>query len=258
MTGRGSGPDGPEGAGAGPGEGVGPGEGARGEVLIAPSVLSCDPLELGARVSEVETAGADWLHVDVMDGHFVPAITFGPWMVETLRRVTSLPLDVHLMVEEPEKWVEAFAAAGASYVSFHVEACRHPGRLLRHLRSLGVKAGVALNPATSPALLEYLLPDLDLVVVMGVDPGLAGQPFLPPTITKVGEVRRLVAGRGGPGALPGRPAVEIEVDGGVGPENASSLAAAGASVLVAGKNVFGQPDPGEALTRLRRSLKPGS
>lgn len=218
-------------------------------VLIAPSVLSCDLLALSEQVRAVEEAGADWLHVDVMDGHFVPSITFGPKFVEALRRISGLPLDVHLMVEEPEAWVEPFAAAGASVVSFHVEACRHPRRLCRQVRSLNVKAGVALNPATPPDLLRYLASDLDLVVVMSVDPGFAGQPFLPETLSKIGETRRALEDLGGE--------VAIEVDGGVGPANAASLAASGATVLVAGSSVFGQPDPAAAVAGLRRSLLGG-
>lgn len=224
------------------------------DVLLAPSVLSCDFLRLADQVAEVEAAGADWLHVDIMDGHFVPAITFGPRMVETLRRITALPLDVHLMATEPERWVEPFISAGASSLSFHVEACRHPLRLCRHIRSLGAMAGLAINPATSPGVLTYLAGTLDLVVVMGVDPGFAGQSFIPGTLPKVSEVRSLLDRACGGGEEADRP-VLVEVDGGVDAERAPLLAAAGATVLVAGNSVFGQPSPGQALLRLRRSLE---
>jgi ribulose-phosphate 3-epimerase len=218
------------------------------ETLLAPSILSCDLARLEAQVAAVERAGADWLHVDIMDGHFVPALTFGPKMVETLRRLTSLPLDVHLMVEDPDRWVEPFIAAGAGTVSFHLEACHHPRRLLRHIRSLGARAGLALNPATPPESLRYLAPELDLVVVMSVDPGFAAQPFLPETLPKLSAVRAGLDVAAGSECL-------VEVDGGVGPANAKALVAAGASVLVAGNSVFGQADPGAALVALRQAAR---
>ncbi len=249
-----------------PGTPVPPAPGRK--VLLAPSVLSCDLGRWPEQVAAVERAGADWLHVDIMDGHFVPALTFGPRLVEALRRASRLPLDVHLMVERPEDFVEPFASAGASLISFHAEACRHPRRLCRHLRALGVRAGIALNPATPPDLLRYLAADLDLVVVMSVDPGFAGQPFLPETFSKLLEVDRVLGGPGGLGPVaappPGRPGPAqrpagagrplIEVDGGVGPANAADLGRAGADVLVAGNSVFGQSDPGAAVVALRQAL----
>jgi ribulose-phosphate 3-epimerase len=232
----------------------------RGEpVLIAPSVLSCELLGLAEAVGAVEAAGADWLHVDVMDGRFVPPLTFGPMLVEALRQASTLPLDVHLMVEEPERWVEPFITAGASVVTFHVEATRHPRRLCRRIRSLGAMAGIALNPATPPGFLEYVGEDVDLVLVMSVDPGYGGQAFMPETLPKLAEVKRLMTGSGfpSPGEDPRRPGlggkVLLEVDGGVGPDNAAAVVQAGASVLVAGSSVFGQPDPAAALRALREA-----
>ncbi len=219
--------------------------GSPGSILIAPSVLSCDLLRLEAQVQTVEAGGADWLHLDIMDGHFVPSLTFGPPLVSAVRRAVRLPLDVHLMVERPEEWVEPFVKAGAQVVSFHLEACRHPRRLLRHIRSLGAKAGLALNPATPPDALRYLAAEVDLVLVMSVDPGFAAQPFIPETLPKMAEVRQALGDR----------VAHLEVDGGVGPANAGALALAGATVLVAGNSVFGQADPVAALEALRRAAR---
>lgn len=215
--------------------------------LIAPSVLSCDLLRLAEQVDRVAEAGADWLHVDVMDGHFVPTLSFGPGLVAALRRRISLPLDVHLMVERPEEWVEPFAEAGADILTFHVEACRHVRRLCRRIRSLGRKAGLAFNPATPPASLGYVADELDLVLVMSVDPGFPGQRLIPGSVAKLREVVGVLTAAGFPHVL-------VEVDGGVEPANAPVLTAAGAGVLVAGSSVFGRPDPGEALRELRAGL----
>jgi ribulose-phosphate 3-epimerase len=189
----------------------------------------------------VEAGGADQLHVDVMDGHFVPNLTIGPPVIESVRKRTRLPLDVHLMIEEPERWVETYVRAGADLVTVHVEACRHLQRCLAQIREAGARAGVALNPGTPPIDLQYVLDDLDLVLVMSVNPGFGGQSFIPTAYTKIREIR---------GLLGDRP-VEVSVDGGVKRDNAEALVRAGASVLVAGSAIFGSPDPAQEVRALR-------
>jgi ribulose-phosphate 3-epimerase len=210
-------------------------------IKIAPSVLSADFAALGADIARVESAGADQLHVDVMDGRFVPNITIGPPVVAAIRKRTRLPLDVHLMIVEPERYIAEFAAAGADMVTVHLEACTHLQRALAQIRELGAKAGVALNPSTPAAALEYVLDDLDLVLVMSVNPGFGGQSFIPSAHRKIREIRTLL------GARP----VDVSVDGGVKAGLAKSLAEDGASVLVAGSAIFGAADPGEALRAIR-------
>lgn len=212
-------------------------------VKVAPSLLAADFARLAEAVSRVPNA--DWLHVDVMDGHFVPNLTVGPPVVQALRRVTSLPLDVHLMVEAPERWLEAFAGAGADRLTVHVEATPHLDRVLRQIRDLGLRSGAALNPSTPVESLDYVLELVDQVLVMTVNPGFGGQAFLPSMLRKVQAVRRLVDGRG--------LACEVVVDGGVDEATAPALVASGATVLVAGSSVFGHPDPATALARLRRA-----
>jgi ribulose-phosphate 3-epimerase len=210
-------------------------------IKIAPSILSADFAALGEAIARVEAAGADWLHVDVMDGHFVPNLTIGPPVVEAIRKRTRLPLDVHLMIEAPERYLPAFKSAGADLLTVHAEACPHLDRTLHQIRELGAKAGVALNPSTSPFVLEYVLDALDLVLVMSVNPGFGGQAFIPTSYAKVRQVRTLLGSR----------PVLVSVDGGVKLEHAAPLVAHGATVLVAGSLIFGAPDPGAVVKQLR-------
>ena len=200
-------------------------------VKIAPSILSADFARLADGVAAAEAAGADWIHVDVMDGHFVPNLTIGPPVVRALRRVTSLPLDVHLMIETPGRYVEQFVDAGADLLTVHVEAVPHVHRVVERIRELGVRPGVSLNPGTALSALEEILPYVDLVLVMSVNPGFGGQRFIPTSTAKIARLRRTLDER----SLWG---VELEVDGGITPETASEVAAAGASVLVAGAAVY--------------------
>jgi ribulose-phosphate 3-epimerase len=212
---------------------------------IAPSILSADFAILGEEIARVEAGGADQLHVDVMDGRFVPNLTIGPLVVAAIRKRTRLPLDVHLMIVEPERYLADFAKAGADMLTVHVEACPHLQRTLTQIRELGAKAGAALNPATPPSALEYVLDDLDLVLVMSVNPGFGGQKFIPTAYPKIRQVRTML------GARP----VDVSVDGGVKLEHARPLAEHGASVLVAGSAVFGAPDPAGMVKLLRSAAE---
>jgi len=212
-------------------------------VLIAPSILSADFGRLADEVRAVEQAGADYIHVDVMDGRFVPNITLGPVLVEAVRRATRLPLDVHLMIVEPEKYVEAFAAAGASLISVHVEASPHLHRTLHQIRQAGARPAAVLNPATPAELVGDVLDDLDMVLVMSVNPGFGGQRFIPRALDKIRRLRQLVNSRG--------LKVDIEVDGGIDPDTAPKAIEAGANVLVAGTAVFHAKDYGAAIAALR-------
>lgn len=213
-------------------------------VRIAPSILSADFAFLGDAVARVERGGADLIHVDVMDGHFVPNITIGPAVVKALRRVTRTPLDVHLMISEPDRYIEAFADAGASMISVHVEVLPHLHRTVHAMKALGVKAGVVLNPSTPVGMLEEIAGDVDFVLVMSVNPGFGGQSFIPRSIAKVAAVRALLDRCGNIGA-------GIEIDGGIDAHNAARVVAAGARMLVAGSAIFGTPDPEQATRELK-------
>jgi len=211
-------------------------------VKIAPSILSADFARLGEEVAAVDRAGADYIHVDVMDGHFVPNITIGPLVVEAVRKVTTKPLDVHLMIEHPDRYIPDFARAGADIITVHQEAVPHLHRTVQLIKSLGKKAGVSLNPATPVATLEDILEDLDLILVMTVNPGFGGQSFIPSGLNKIAALRREIDRRG--------LAVELEVDGGVKVDNIERIAAAGADVFVAGSAVFGTADYAATIAAL--------
>ena len=215
------------------------------KVRIAPSILNADFARLADQVAIVEHAGADFLHVDVMDGHFVPNITIGVPVVRALKRATALPLDVHLMISDPDRYLEAFVDAGAAMLTVHVEVLPHLQRTLARIRELGAKAGAAINPGTPIAVLSEVASDLDHVLVMSVNPGFGGQHFIPRSLEKVSALRTWLATSGSPAA--------IEVDGGVDLGNAHALVSAGASILVAGTAIFGTPDPAAATVALRRA-----
>jgi len=220
-------------------------------IKIAPSFLTADLSRLGDEVRAVEDAGADYLHLDVMDGHFVPPITLGALVVATVRRLTGLPLDVHLMVERPERHLEAFAEAGATLLTVHVETCPHLHRTLQQIRDLGCRPGVSLNPGTPPSAIEEVLGEVELVTVMGVNPGWGGQTFIPSTLDKIRRLRAILDERG--------LAAEIEVDGGIGVETAPRCVEAGARVLVAGSSVFNdRASVAENIQALRQSLIRGA
>jgi ribulose-phosphate 3-epimerase len=200
-------------------------------IRIAPSILSADFGRLAEQIGEAEAAGADWIHVDVMDGHFVPNITIGPLIAEAARRSTSLPLDTHLMIEKPERYLEAFANAGVNLLTVHVETCPHLHRTLQQIRELGVRPGVAINPATPAAMIADVLPFVDMVLVMSVNPGFGGQRFIPQSIEKIRAIRGMLDDRG-------LTEVELQVDGGITAETAPAVVEAGATVLVAGSAVY--------------------
>lgn len=213
-------------------------------LYIAPSILSADFSKLGAEIKEVEAGGANWLHVDVMDGHFVPNITIGPLVVASIRPLTQLPLDVHLMIEQPDLYIPAFAQAGADYISIHAEACIHLHRSLSLIREQGVKAGVVLNPATPLSAIEHVLTQVDLILIMTVNPGFGGQKFISEMLPKIRQLKAKLVERG-------LTHVQLEVDGGINEVTAPLVVEAGANVLVAGQAVFGQTDRSAALERIR-------
>ncbi len=208
--------------------------------LISPSILSADFARLAEEIEAVEAAGADMLHLDVMDGHFVPNITFGPPVIAAIKSVATVPLDVHLMIENPDAFLDDFASAGADILTLHVEACTHLQRALRQIRDKGIKAAVSLNPSTPVESIKYVLDDLDMVLLMSVNPGFSGQKFIPSVMDKISHTRELV-GEG----------TDIQVDGGVTPANAAAVVGAGANILVAGSAVFSTDDYGAAIKALK-------
>ncbi|AIQ73981.1 MULTISPECIES: ribulose-phosphate 3-epimerase [Paenibacillus] len=216
-------------------------------IRIAPSLLSADFARLGPEVAEAEASGGDWIHVDVMDGHFVPNITLGPPIVKAVSLHTKLPLDVHLMIESPERYIPDFAAAGASVITVHAEACVHLHRVVHQIKELGLKASVAINPGTPASAVREVLEDVDMILVMTVNPGFGGQAFIPNTLRKIIQIREW--------ANEVNPDLLIEVDGGVSEETAPLVVAAGADVLVAGNAVFGRSDRAAAIRGIREAAE---
>ncbi|MFK4998031.1 ribulose-phosphate 3-epimerase [Bacillus sp. N9] len=213
---------------------------------IAPSILAADFSKLADEIKEVEAAGADLIHIDVMDGHFVPNITMGPLIVEAVRKVTDLPLDVHLMIEEPARFVKEFVNAGADYVTVHVEADPHVHRTIQEIKRLGAKPGVVLNPATSVSTIEHIIDDVDIVLLMTVNPGFGGQSFIPNVLPKIREVKNMIDRK--------QLSVDIEVDGGVNRDTIKQCMDAGANVFVAGSNIFANEDRKAAIQELRKQI----
>jgi len=215
--------------------------------LIAPSILSADFGRLADEIRAVEAAGADWIHVDVMDGHFVPNITLGPMIVEAACRAGSLPMDVHLMIENPDQFIPEFVKAGADLVSVHVETCPHLNRSIDLIRTAGCRAGAVLNPATPLESLDYILEYLDFVLLMSVNPGFGGQSFIPNTLEKIRRLKNKIADSG--------KSIQIQVDGGVNKDTIAGIAAAGADVFVAGSAIFGTPDYKKTISLLRKQME---
>ncbi|MEC1260824.1 ribulose-phosphate 3-epimerase [Bacillus swezeyi] len=216
-------------------------------VYVAPSILSADFARLGEEIKDVEQGGADFIHIDVMDGHFVPNLTIGPLVVEAVRPITELPLDVHLMIEHPDRYIPAFAKAGADILSVHAEACPHLHRTIQLIKEQGIKAGVVLNPHTPVQLIEHVLEDLDLVLLMTVNPGFGGQSFISSVVPKIRQVKELAEQKGLSGLL-------IEVDGGVNRETAAQCIEAGANLLVAGSAIYNEKDRKKAISDIKGAL----
>ena len=214
--------------------------------LIAPSILSADFSKLGEELRAVEVAGADWIHVDVMDGHFVPNITMGPFIVEAVRRVTELPIDVHLMIENPDRYISDFAKAGASLISIQVEACIHLNRTVQMIKEAGIQAGVVLNPSTPVASVRWILPYIDFVLIMSVNPGFGGQHFIPNSLDKIRAMRKLIDELDLP--------TLIQVDGGVNSKTIQAVASSGANVFVAGSAIFGSEDYSQTIKQLKKLI----
>jgi ribulose-phosphate 3-epimerase len=217
--------------------------------IIAPSILSADFSRLGEEIQAVIEAGADWIHLDVMDGHFVPNITIGPPVIQSLRKLTDLPFDVHLMITQPERYLEDFAAAGANVISVHAEVSPHLHRTLTEIRRLGCQAGVVLNPSTPPEAIEYVLEDVDMVLLMTVNPGFGGQKFISAVVPKLVKLRQAIDKL--------HLAITIEVDGGVNLDTIKTLAKAGADIYVAGSAIFGEPDYKATITAMRELIARG-
>ncbi|HDZ23094.1 MAG TPA: ribulose-phosphate 3-epimerase [Desulfobacteraceae bacterium] len=213
---------------------------------IAPSILSADFSRLGEEVGAVERAGADYIHIDVMDGHFVPNITIGPMTVKAVRKMTTLPLDVHLMITNPDRFIDEFAKCGADILTVHAEAVTHLHRTIQYIRNLGIKASVSLNPATPLDVLEYVLEDLDMVLLMTVNPGFEGQEFISSVLPKITRLREMTNAR--------KPSLEIEVDGGIGPDTIGGVSSAGADVFVAGSAIFYSEDYGKTIRQMRANM----
>lgn len=211
-------------------------------VQIAPSILSANFAQLAEEIQRVEVAGANMIHLDIMDGHFVPNITMGPPVVASIRKTTSLPLDVHLMIEDPDAYIHSFVEAGANWISVHVEACKHLNRTLEHIKSHAVKAGVVLNPATPLGVLDEVLKSVDYVLIMSVNPGFGGQEFIPTTFEKIERLRKIIQHK----RLP----VKIEVDGGIGSDNICDLIRSGAEILVIGSQIFRTVDPTATVRKI--------
>ena len=214
------------------------------EIKVSPSILSADFSEFGSEIKKMEQAGADMIHIDVMDGHFVPNISLGMPVIKQIRKVTDLPFDVHLMIENPDKYIDAFRAAGADIITVHQEACVHLHRVVQMIKKSGAKAGVALNTMTDVETLKYILPDIDMVLIMSVNPGFGGQSYIPVITRKIKEMRELCIREG-------YPDMDIEVDGGVDRKTYVDVVAAGANVLVAGSALFTAPDPKELITLMK-------